>query len=86
MKNVLINRRRLLIGDRFVLPGDVNRVLYTVTGLDLKVGPMIRRKGDSWYGYMDVESGVVMGTRHSNSVEILVRIPEAVLMREADVR
>lgn len=85
MPRVLINRRRLLVGDLFVLPGDSRRTLYEVMGSDPHAGLIIKPRKLSWFGYMHIESGVVTGSEEGSEMKELIRIPDAVLMRECDV-
>ena len=85
MKTVLVNRRRLMIGDRFELPDDKERLMYEVAGSDLHAGLLIRRQKESWYGYMHVESGVVIGSYGDRVLKELTVIPPTVLMAESDL-
>jgi len=84
MPRVLINRRRLLVGDRFVLPGDRDRTLYEVMG-NSPEGLILRPRKGGWYGYLHIDSGVVTGSEQGSEFKELLKVPDAVAMRECDV-
>lgn len=86
METVRVNRDRLLVGDRFVLPDDKERLLYEVAGSDAATTSLlIKRLKHSWYGYMHRESGVVIGSEKGSDLKELTTIPPVVMMREADL-
>lgn len=85
METVRVNRHRLLVGDRFVLPEDKDRLQYEVQGSHPESGLLIRRIKHSWYGYMHRESGLVIGSEKGSSLKELMTIPSIVLMREVDL-
>lgn len=85
METVRVNRHRLLVGDRFVLPEDKDRLLYEVQGSHPESGLLIRRIKHSWYGYMHRESGLVIGSEKGSGLKELMTIPSVVLMREEDL-
>lgn len=86
MSHVLINRRRLLVSDRFVLPDDSRRTLYEVIGNEPTTGLVLRPYKGGWYGYLHMESGVVTGSEIGGEVRELLKIPNSVMMRESDVK
>lgn len=85
METIRVNRHRLLVGDKFVIPNDSDRLLYEVQGSHPDSGLLIRRIKHGWYGYMHLESGVVIGSEVNSPLRELTTIPSVVLMNEADL-